>query len=110
MKMLTYHHIVKKEHGGRTTVENGALLSAENHAWFNKQTKEEQDRMNKIFQEYKKCKVVFVDHVDVDFKIRIQEFSIKPDKGLMKTEFNRSEVKRETKKAIEDYYERNEER
>lgn len=108
MKMLTYHHIVKKEHGGRTTVENGALLSAENHAWFNKQTKEEQDRMNKIFQEYKKCKVVFVDHVDVDFKIKMQEFSIKPDKGLMKIEFERAKVKRETQKAIDDYYEREE--
>ena len=36
----------------------------------------------------------------------MQEFSIKPDKGLMKVEFSRSKVKKETKKAIEEYYER----
>ena len=53
MKALTYHHIVKREYGGRTTIENGALLSAENHQWFNKQTPEEQERLNNIFQEYK---------------------------------------------------------
>lgn len=61
--------------------------------------------MNKKFQEYKECKIVFVDHVDVDFKIRMQEFSIKPDKGLMKLEFNRAKVKRETERIIERYYE-----
>ena len=31
MKQLTYHHIKMKKDGGRATVENGALLSAENH-------------------------------------------------------------------------------
>lgn len=34
-------------------VENGALLSAENHAWFHKQSIEKQNEMNKAFQEYK---------------------------------------------------------
>ena len=31
MKQLTYHHILEKRNGGQATVENGALLSAENH-------------------------------------------------------------------------------
>ena len=53
MKQLTYHHIVEKSKGGKATVENGALLSAENHAWFNKQNKGAQAQMNKAFQEYK---------------------------------------------------------
>lgn len=53
MKQLTYHHIVEKSKGGRATVENGALLSAENHAWFNKQQKGDQARMNQAFQDYK---------------------------------------------------------
>ena len=42
MKALTYHHIRERVFGGRATVENGALLSAENHAWFNRQPKEAQ--------------------------------------------------------------------
>ena len=31
MKQLTYHHILERRRGGKATVENGALLSAENH-------------------------------------------------------------------------------
>lgn len=53
MKQLTYHHIKERRNGGKTTIENGALLSAENHMWFNKQSKSEQNKMNKAFQEYK---------------------------------------------------------
>lgn len=54
MKQLTYHHILEKRNGGHATVENGALLSAENHAWFNKQSSQAQAQMNQIFQEYKR--------------------------------------------------------
>lgn len=53
MKQLTYHHIKMKKDGGRATIENGALLSAENHAWFHKQSPEKQSEMNRAFQEYK---------------------------------------------------------
>ena len=53
MKQLTYHHIVEKSKGGKATLENGALLSVENHAWFNKQNKGSQAQMNKAFQDYK---------------------------------------------------------
>ena len=53
MKQLTYHHIKEKSKGGKATVENGALLSAENHIWFNQQPKEKQREMNKAFQDFK---------------------------------------------------------
>lgn len=54
MKQLTYHHIIEKSKNGKATVENGALLSLENHQWFNKQSREEQNRINNMFQEYKR--------------------------------------------------------
>ena len=72
MKQLTYHHIREKQHGGKATVANGALLSAENHEWFNKQSKESQKQMNELFQKYKQsveCKVEFVDELDTRFSI-----------------------------------------
>lgn len=53
MKQLTYHHIKMKKDGGKATVENGALLNTENHAWFHKQSPERQAEMNKAFQDYK---------------------------------------------------------
>lgn len=54
MKQLTYHHIREKRNGGKATVENGALLSAENHEWFNKQPANIQRQLNALFQEYKR--------------------------------------------------------
>ena len=50
---LTYHHIKMKSKGGQATVENGALLSNENHQWFHKQSKADQKKMNEAFQRYK---------------------------------------------------------
>lgn len=52
-KQLTYHHMIERSAGGPATVENGALLSAENHAWFNKQPKAVQEKMNDEFRRYK---------------------------------------------------------
>jgi hypothetical protein len=54
MKQLTYHHIRMKKNGGRATIENGALLSAENHQWFHKQSMAKQSTMNYMFQELKR--------------------------------------------------------
>ena len=79
MKMLTYHHIKMKKDGGKATVENGALLSAENHQWFHKQPKNAQDTMNNMFQELKReidskrAKVEFVDDVECPFDINCSE-------------------------------------
>lgn len=53
MRSLTYHHIKERCKGGKGTVGNGALLTNENHAWFNQQSKSEQARMNNEFQKYK---------------------------------------------------------
>lgn len=50
---LTYHHMVERSKGGQATVENGALLSAANHAWFNEQPKAIQEQMNDEFRKYK---------------------------------------------------------
>lgn len=103
MKQLTYHHIRMKKDGGKATVENGALLSAENHSWFHQQSPQAQGYMNAIFQEYKKqadeCTVVFVDELDLPFEVRTIEFSI-DERG----KFNRAKEKRETQKIIDEYY------
>ena len=39
--------------GGKSTEANGALLKNINHIWFNRQSKEKQEELNKLFQEYK---------------------------------------------------------
>ena len=102
MKQLTYHHIREKRNNGKATVENGALLSAENHAWFNKQSKEAQKKMNELFQKYKQsveCKVELVDELDTRFSIAS---AIIVPAELEKDHYNRAKEKREWKKQVEE--------
>lgn len=109
MKQLTYHHIEMKKDGGRATVENGALLSAENHAWFHKQSLQDQATMNAIFQEYKKqsqeCQIIFVDNLDLDFEIRATEFHI-GEREQKKEKYNRAKAKRELQKQVDEELDR----
>ena len=102
MKQLTYHHIRERQNGGKATVENGALLSAENHEWFNKQSKEAQKQMNELFQKYKasvKCEVEFVDNLGPRFSI---VSSIIVPEDLEKHHYNRAKEKRKWKKEVEE--------
>ena len=102
MKQLTYHHIREKQHGGKATVENGALLSAENHIWFNEQSKEAQKQMNELFQKYKQsieCKVEFVDELDTRFSIAS---AIIVPAEIEKAHYNRAREKRAWQREIEE--------
>ena len=105
MKQLTFHHIKMRKDGGRATVENGALLSAENHAWFHQQSSKDQTQMNAMFQEYKKQyqerEVVFVDDLDLGFEIKAMEFCI-DEKEQKKEKYNRAKEKREFQKRVDE--------
>lgn len=101
MKQLTYHHIRERQNGGKATIENGALLSAENHEWFNKQSKEAQKQMNELFQQYKQsveCKVEFVDELDTRFSIA--SAIIVP--AELEKKYNRAREKRAWKKQVKE--------
>ena len=102
MKQLTYHHIQERSNGGQATVENGALLSTENHEWFNRQSKEAQKQMNELFQRYKnsvECSVEFVDNLETSFSIAS---AIIVTTELEKEHYNRAREKRAWKKEIEE--------
>ena len=76
------------------------MLSEENHPRFHNQSKEDQDEMNKKFQEYKGCKVVLVDNLDLGIEVRVTSFDIPGDRP--KEIYNRAKVKRETMRMIEE--------
>ena len=102
MKQLTYHHIKERRYGGKATIENGALLSEENHIWFNEQSKEAQKQMNELFQQYKasvECRVGFVDELDTRFSIAS---AIIVPSELEKEHYNRAREKRAWRKQIEE--------
>ena len=102
MKQLTYHHIKERRFGGKATVENGALLSEENHIWFNKQSKEAQKQMNEMFQRYKnsiECSVKFVDNLETSFSVAS---AIIVPSELEKEHYNRAREKRAWQKQVEE--------
>lgn len=101
MKQLTFHHIKERRNGGKATVENGALLSVENHEWFNKQSSELQKQINKAFQEYKKfveCSVVFG---EIETDVEVKGIIISTE-NLQKS-YNRAKAKEKLRKEINDY-------
>ena len=101
MKQLTYHHIREKQYGGKATVENGAILSEENHIWFNEQSKEAQRQMNELFQRYKQsveCSVEFVDNLETNFSIA----SVIIVPAELEKKYNRAKEKRAWKKQVEE--------
>lgn len=101
MKQLTYHHIQERSNGGQATVENGALLSTENHEWFNRQSKEAQRQMNELFQRYKnsvECSVEFVDNLETNFSIA----SVIIVPAELEKKYNRAREKRTWKKQVEE--------
>ena len=107
MKMLTYHHIKMKKHGGKATVENGALLSCENHAWFHQQSEEAQSWMNNLFQEYKMqvdgCRVVLVEDLQLPCKVVTTELRVE---DVTRTKYDRAREMKEFNKIYQEYVDR----
>lgn len=109
MDMLTYHHILERCKGGKATVENGALLRNINHIWFHRLPKAQQDKINNLFQEYKrqfyhKTEIEFVDSLDTGIELNIAELEATDrELRIKKREYNRAKEKRKTRKAKEDY-------
>ena len=119
MKMLTYHHIKERSKGGKATIENGALLSAENHQWFHQQDRADREYMNNKFQElkrnidngYQDCSVELVPESDITqpYDLDIMTVNI-DDTGRVKTQkkakkkYNRAKQKRKTNRIIKRYY------
>lgn len=103
MKQLTYHHILEKRNGGKSTEENGAILSAENHAWFHKQPIEVQKRLNEIFQEYKKqFALLGEDDKKAINESKPKDLSYEKFITQARKSYNRAKEKRDLREAIKD--------
>jgi len=109
MKQLTYHHILEKRNGGRATVENGALLSFENHMWFNKQDRQSQTKMNNMFKAYKECKVILDNDIPMDYVVQLAELEVTNNGIKIKKadlDKQRRREKRQLQKIKKDYEDR----
>lgn len=109
MKQLTYHHIKMRKDGGKANVENGALLSAENHNWFHQQPMARQREMNDMFQELKReldhIGIEYVDDLETPIKVNAVSISVTKDKHVIIEKLRRDE-EREFQRQRKEYEDR----
>lgn len=107
MKALSYHHIKERRKGGKSTEENGAILSVENHQWFHKQPPEVQARLNQIFQEYKRQFALLRGNDKKAIEaLKSEEISFDRFIARARQHYSRAVKRREDKKMIDEYYSR----
>ncbi len=63
----------------------------------------QEEIINDMLREYKKCKVEFVDELDTGIEIKFTDFAYDPNKE--KPKFNRAKEKAEARKEIERGFE-----
>jgi len=109
MKQLTYHHIKMRKDGGKANVENGALLSADNHSWFHQQPIQRQREMNDMFQELKReldhIGIEYVDDLETPIKVNAVSISVTKDKHVIIERLRRDE-EREFQRQRKEYEDR----
>lgn len=101
-KIMTVHHLKHSSEGGKTDIKNTAIVNALAHCYMHSLPREQEEYINNELRKYKgqKCKVVFVDKLDIPFEIRPTTFSV-DERGR----YNRAKEKRELKKLEEEYWE-----
>lgn len=110
LKQLTYHHILEKSlRTGKLQLRTGRFSQNGNHRWFNQQSKENQAKMNKAFQELKdkidnarECKIELVDTLDIGITINMAEISFSDEIKAPKEKYNRAKEKREMQRRIDE--------
>ena len=109
MKQLTYHHIKMRKDGGKANVENGALLSADNHSWFHQQPIQRQREMNDMFQELKReldhIGIEYVDDLETPIKVNAVSIKVTKDKHIIIEKLRRDE-EREFQRQRKEYEDR----
>ena len=62
--------------------------------------------MNRKFQEYKKCKVELVDDLDIESIVKPAVISFSQELEVKKEKYDRSKMKKETQRLIDEEFER----
>ena len=128
---MTYHHMRHVSEGGKATVENGANLALENHKFLHSLPREEEEKINNRIRQWKanfllmnngkvenSGSLEFPDLtneenciiIKLEDTTREQYEELERQKQQRKQKFNRSKVKRETQKMIDElFYEDDEE-
>lgn len=123
-KQITYHHLRKREHGGETSVENGANLAWGNHKWLHSLPPKKQADLNNQIRAWKLNFLVMNGRgevqnggqltfphltsaddciiIEAEDTTKEQYEELEQQKEQRKRKFNRAQVKREWKKQMKE--------
>lgn len=123
-KQLTYHHLQHKSDGGRATVENGAVVDVTAHAYLHSLPRHQEEIINNMLRAYKinfmelnQGQVLGAGSLEVEDEIEFISIPIEQDEGEIRRaraiyekkrqeEFNRAKIKRDTRRLIDEYWEK----
>lgn len=100
IKSITVHHLKHRSEGGKTTVENCSLVNELAHRYLHYLPREQEEIINNKLREYKKCKVVLDDDIDINCELHcgfIEDGNIIEPKRLSKHEIIERERRKEKK-------------
>lgn len=113
-KKLSYHHLKHRSEGGRTTLDNGAVVSELVHSYMHSLPREHEEVINNMIRQYKihvatlngNGKVEQVQEIEFDMSdcIEIEVFDYDSKKKKMPK--SRAKLKVETEKLRQEYVDR----
>lgn len=124
-KQLTYHHLRHRSEGGPATVENGAVVEATAHAYLHSLPRHQEEIINNMLRTYKINMMAFnteevINHDSIAFDmtdyitIPLEDDTPKYNRKRAirerkkQEQLSRAQIKRETMRKIEEYYEEEE--
>ena len=113
-KQMTLHHLIHRSEGGKTTLENGAVVSELAHAYMHSLPRQHEEIINNMLREYKLNIAIFYGtgeiekhqevKIDMSDYIEIEVFDYDAkEKRIPKT---RAKLKVETEKLRQEYVDR----
>lgn len=109
-RQMTYHHLKHRSEGGRTTLENGSVISGLAHAYMHSLPREHEEIINDMIRKYKMRIAVMSGEgeiqqaqvIDLDFNLDLEDCIVIPVEEGGKKEYNRAKAKREAQRMIDE--------
>lgn len=90
---------------GETTKENGAIVSALGQFYIHSLPRNQEEIINDMIRDYKKCKVELVDELETGIEIAFTDLQVYEQKKEKKEKYDRAKKKDQDRKDIERGFE-----
>ena len=85
----------------KPTKENGAIVSALGQFYMHSLPRSQEEIINDMLRDYKKCKIEFTDELETGVQILFTDLEVYGQKKERKDKFNRAREKEDARKEIE---------